>query len=631
MTIYRCILSKWAATENPTLSKALEGAFSDQKLKDLNNQGYNIYWNPNYASNPTHGKPIDGSMIDVFTTIFVDFDLKSGAYASKEDFISALSAMPLEPSRIVDSGGGIHVYWKVSDLDGMSFLRLSRRLMRLLNTDDAVQTLYQLMRVPGTFNTKLKDEYRMCEELYVTDTVYTCEDIDRVLPKISEADEKYCIDHYNKTFGLNLQDVKVDDRMPIKFADLVKNSKEVKNIWSGNVEDRSAADYRLCHIMLASGFTKDESISVLLNSSKALARGPQHRINYALNIVDKIYPEEKPAVKKASLSMSIDEIMNKASNNSNKGTKFECHPIVDATHAGFRLGQVFGLVGGSGSGKTTFTLNLFRWFAERNPNYIHMFVSLEQPQEEIAKRWVTMCGDNETLRSMVKILGNYNDDGTFRNLSLADIKDHVLEVEKETGKKIGCVVLDHVGALKKKTKEGENQGLIEVFQALKPFAVETNTFFVVQSQTSREKAGIGDLELDKDAAYGSTLFEWYVDFLMTIWQPLKRVYKDAKNMTVTAFKYCKIRQKNIDKDNIQEDQRYKLIFDPNTERFRELTQIEEKSFVFFNNQATNIRKKDRKTDVLEYNSISWTTKGATDGAVNIDKDTTSVKSTTRVH
>ena len=55
--------------------------------------------------------------------------------------------------------------------------------------------------------------------------------------------------------------------------------------------------------------------------------------------------------------MSVKEILQR-SGDTVKGTPFRCHPRVDNTAHGFRLGQVIGLVAGSGVGKTAFALNI---------------------------------------------------------------------------------------------------------------------------------------------------------------------------------------------------------------------------------------------------------------------------------
>ncbi len=613
----RLILPPWAVDEYPNRRRILEGDFSEEELLNYNAQFYNVHHLPNYPSTYEAGVTIDGSHVDTFEWVFVDMDLKDEVYSSKDHFLEVILESGLEPTRIVDSGNGIHVYWKVLDLTAMDFLKLQRRLMRKYKTDEAVAKIYQLMRPTGFVNTKKKDGFKEVVALLETDKVYTCEELDAKLPMLDPADLEYCKQHYNRTYGINQTSIKIDETPPIKWAALLRNNSEVKKIWSGDVEDRSTADYRLGRIMHGNGFTKEEAASVLVNSEKARTRGPSHRINYAMNIVDKIWTHETlPSSEKSKmgLSKSVRDILQQPID-SIKGTRFPCYRYIDATEHGFRLGQVLGLVAGSGVGKTAVALNMFKGFVENNSNYVHFFIPLEQPGEEIAARWQLMCGDATHLYDKVHVLSNYDDDGSFRHLSLDEIKEYLLAFQKETNKKVGCVVIDHIGALKKKGKNGENQDLMDICHSMKAFAIATDTLLIMQSQAPREKAGIGDLELNKDAAYGTVYFESYCDYLITMWQPLKRCYADSAPL-VTAFKFCKIRHKKQGKDSIQEDVSYRLLFEPDTENFRELTQDEEKSFDFFNSQATNKRKQDRKTDLVQYTSITWTQEGDEDGKTN---------------
>jgi len=603
MTVYRCILPEWASLEYPMRKKVVEGQFTQDQIIELNEQFYNIYFLPNYPS-LYEGGTVEGFHIDKFNYCFVDMDLKDGKYASKESFINKVNEFPLVPTRIVDSGNGIHVYWQVSDLDAKGYLSLQRRLMRLFNTDEAVCKIYQLMRVPGTINTKDPENLKTCEIVKETNNIYTSEQLANILPPISFADEQYCKQHFDRTYRINNVELEVTEKLPLKFAKLLDSNNEVKDIWAGKTDDRSKGDYRLGHIMFAAGFTKEEATSVLVNSAKALERTPAHRLNYALNIIDKIWTYEITEDKGSlMLSTSVKDILAKSGSNI-KGTRFPCWSYLDNTHHGFRLGQVVGLVAGSGVGKTAIALNMFRGFVESNPDYVHFFIPLEQPANEIAERWRTICGNDEKNHSKVHVLSNYDEDGNFRNLSFDEIKDYLLKFQQVTGQKVGSVVIDHIGALKKKNKKGENQDLMDICHAMKAFAVQTNTLLVMQSQAPREKAGIGDLELDKNAAYGTVYFEAYCDYLITLWQPLKRVYNRGAP-TTTAFKFCKIRHKNQQLDTIQEDVCYNLMFDPMTQRLRELTQSEQKSFDFFLNEAVNLRKKDKKTDVAEYVSVKW--------------------------
>lgn len=600
--IIRAILPDWAKELDPSKKKVIEADLNGEEIDSLNREFYNIYFLPNTPNMYDSGITVNGSHIDQFNCVFVDMDLKEGKWESKEQFINELKNTPLAPSIVVDSGNGIHAYWNVSDLDGLSFLRLQRRLCRAFTTDEAVSKIYQLMRLPDTINTKKQDDLRLCEIVLANDNQYTCEELDKLLPPITPEDEQYCVEHYNKTYDLNQKEIEVDDIIPIKFSKLIRDNKEVKDIWSGNTDDRSISDFRLGHIMFASGFTKDEALSVLVNSGKALQRLPKHRISYASNIVDKIWIYELTQDKDTlNLSSTVRQILDRHGD-AIKGTKFPCFNHFDDTIHGFRLGQVIGLVAGSGVGKTAMALNMFMGFVQNNPDYDHFFIPLEQPDNEIADRWKTLCGDQTQLHDKVHVISNYAENGEFRHLSLDDIKQYLLKFQEKTKRKIGCVVIDHIGALKKKDANSQFQGIEDICHHMKGFAIETNTLLIMQSQTNREKAGIGDLELNKDAAFGTVFFESYCDFLLTLWQPLKRCHMEESCPTTTAYKYCKIRHKSKG-DNIQEDVCYKLFFDPNTGKLREMTQDEDKSFDFFNNKCNNKRKLDRKDGVSEYKSV----------------------------
>lgn len=603
--LYVVLPPQWLKDENKN-AIPLQRDCSYEEVISYNEIGYNIYYYPNYPSLPSSGF-VKAYEVDTFEWVFVDMDLKDGVHATKDDFVGLLLAdHSFFPTKIVDTGNGIHAYWRITDLDAMAFLRLSRRLCAYFNTDPAVTQLKQLMRVPDTANTKKRDEFKICETIYTSDPLqtYTCEQFDTYLPAITLEDEEFCKNHYAKVHQLQSA-IKVDDTLPGKFCKLLTENEEVKSIWGGNTDDRSKGDWRLGHIMLAHGFTKAEAMSVLVNSAKAVSRSPTHRIGYADNIVSKIWTFEAIVDKDSlDLSSSVRDILEQHEGDSIKGTRFPCWKYIDNTEHGFRLGQVIGLVAGSGVGKTAVALNLFMGFVQNNPNYEHFFVPLEQPKREIAERWRSMCGDRTELHSKVHILSNYDEKGSFRDLSLETIKEYIVKFQRVTGKKVGCVVIDHIGVLANDNKL-QDEGVKKISKAMKGFAEQTNTLLVMQSQTAREKAGIGDLELNKDAAFGTSTFENFCDYLVTIWQPLKRCYDNPACPTVTAFKFCKIRHKKQGIDKIREDVCYRLVFDPKTERLREFTQAEEATFSVFLSAATNKRKLDRKTDLVTYTSVKW--------------------------
>lgn len=605
MTLCRLIAPEWLMNEKPSKQKVLEGVFSNKQLRKYNNEGYNVYYLPNAPSKYEPGKTIDGSDVDTFGWVFVDCDLKDGVYADKDAFIEAVAASGLPPCKIVDSGHGIHAYWHITNLDANSYLRFQRRLTRKFNTDEAVGKIFQLMRLPGFRNTKVYSEVHedqpLCILIYESNLPgYTAEELDKLLPPITLEDEEYCQRHYNKTYNLNQSETQVDEKIPDKFGDLLRENSEVKELWINNSDDRSKNDFRLASLLLAKGFTKEEAMSVLINCAKALTRAPIHRISYAKNIVMQFPFKSSKGETPANTSPTVRNLLARGEETIT-GTRFTCNRLIDDTVHGFRLGQVIGIVGGSGVGKTTLTLNTFLWFAEHNPDYHHFFFSLEQPAGEIANRIRTICKGNDSLFDQIHIISNYAENGDYVHFSIDMIEEHLLKFKQETAAKVGAVVVDHIGVLLKSDKNGESEGLIGICRRMKAVAVKVNMMLIMLSQAPREKAGIGDLELNKDAAFGTVFFESFLDYCICLWQPLKRVYHMGAP-TIMAFKFGKIRHKKQGHDRIQEDVCYQLYFDPETELLRELTQEEETAAKYFVGQATTARKADRKADIVPYES-----------------------------
>src|SRR5690606_7735029 len=79
--------------------------------------------------------------------------------------------------------------------------------------------------------------------------------------------------------------------------------------------------------------------------------------------------------------------------------------------------------------------------------------------------------------------------------------------------------------------------IISIFKTL---VKKLNIFGILQSQTTKEKDGGGDIPLGKNAAYGVSNFEWFADYILTIWKPLKRVH-DQTDLRVMGWQYAKIR------------------------------------------------------------------------------------------
>lgn len=274
-----------SASKPNTIEKELSG-FKRGELARLNQQGYNIYFFPNYNSAPLAHPFLNGQDVDVWEYVFVDMDLKDGSH-TRESFLSTLKSFELTPTRIVFSGHGIHAYWRVSDLSLDSYLALQKRLIRKFNTDDSVWKIAQLMRMPGFYNTKAADRnvWPLCEILEETKISYKIEHFDEHLSVLSDADAADIEKHKNKVFGLTPeadQHVMSGD-LPEKFVAELEINPALKELFI-NPKDRSRADMRIANTLVRMSYTRDEIYAVLSNTSKGKERGDE----YVLPLLDKV-------------------------------------------------------------------------------------------------------------------------------------------------------------------------------------------------------------------------------------------------------------------------------------------------------------------------------------------------------
>jgi len=165
--------------------------------------------------------------------------------------------------------------------------------------------------------------------------------LSKELPRLTDTDAAYCKNHYDSIYELDTNK-DVSFALPIKFAQLLTKSQEIKDIWQNVSEDRSKSDYRLGHLLLSHGFTKEESLSVLVNVPKALERTPNNRYAYASNIVEKVYPPEMPVSDIEIMSQSMGEILSAANGEELLGERIYGNMYFDNTSRGLRRGDVFG-------------------------------------------------------------------------------------------------------------------------------------------------------------------------------------------------------------------------------------------------------------------------------------------------
>lgn len=632
MDFFRLIKPDWAKKlvkkkPNPNFVREIPGpdvigdeSFSSEELQELNSLGYNVYYFPNHPSGPVNKKHLDGKDVDVFDWVYVDMDLKDKIYESKDHFLETVAKFPLPPTKIVDSGNGIHVYWRVSDLDRETHVLIQFCLIQHFKTDESIWTVLQLMRYPGTKNTKDPQNFKEAKELaeFTTDAVYQVSELLANLPSITEENGRKMAEHIYKLDGLMDVKVSIDfnpDELPSRFLKDLKVNKKLQEFFSEESKDRSSQDMSLANVLFNLDYDRKDALQILMNTKKALSHS--NRQQYAFGTVDKVYRDRpKYAIE------SAHERKLKGAVIQNLGVEVHGPNYWDCLHNKWRTKQVLGLVAGSGVGKTTATLEMFKSMLEASPDHdsIFAFFSLEMTEGEILERWELLVGDNPDYLKKLYVISNEDDSGNQRNIGLQEIYWHIRDIEKSTGKKFLAVAIDHVDAISRhinltkkpsfnaqgSEREANYGDVITIAKGtvcakMKELSKTLDIFVIIQSQTTKAKDAGGDMPLGKNAAYGVSNFEWYCDYVMTLWRPLKRV-QDRTALRISGWQYAKIRKAHKE-DKVNEGIPYMLKFDQDVGSFSELTEQELQLANELASAAALLRKQeDKKESVVYHNS-----------------------------
>lgn len=284
---------------------------------------------------------------------------------------------------------------------------------------------------------------------------------------------------------------------------------------------------------------------------------------------------------------------------------------IDCLARPWHRGDLTGILAGTGVGKTSFVLYMFKHILLNNPDGIVVFVSLEMTAAEIAEKWFKSTEENPEIAERFYIIENYDDEGKSRELTAQMIKFELKKIKETLGQTIHAFALDHIHEINVNGSADYNP----VCKELKNVAVELDTHGFILSQTTKGK-GIGDVPVPKDGCYGTSKFEWLMTNILTVFQPLRRVQKEC-NLPVLAWQYAKIRYKNA-KDKVREDMNYLLKFDYETEDLVELDRNEKVDFELYYEKVQELRQNEEKFKSFQFD-LSTTVEGKDGKVVKLDK------------
>jgi hypothetical protein len=173
---------------------------------------------------------------------------KASHFKTMDEVLKATNGFELQPSAVIQSGGGAHCYWildealKVSDT-GIEILEaINKGLCKELNGDAGTQDISRVLRIPGSYNFKLPNNPRLVEIVALSDKRYCFDDFSKYIDR-SDAAKKKTIKMSASESGetksqYNEADYKSIDDLPV--------SKKIKSLIlrgnDGSYPSRSEAD-----------------------------------------------------------------------------------------------------------------------------------------------------------------------------------------------------------------------------------------------------------------------------------------------------------------------------------------------------------------------------------------------------
>lgn len=230
--------------------------------------------------------------------LWLDLDVAGGGHKKKnyppnlESARKIIADVPILPSVIIETGGGIHCYWAfhetwifADDKQRQAAQALTRKWHHLILgsaesrgwTVDNVSDLERVMRVPGTFNNKEPNNPRPVSVSEQSGWRYSPEDFDMFLREIKPAVSVpafHPVEVETKPSPRKDSDdallLSLEAQPPIeKFQALIGNSRKANDTWEHKRKDLtdqsgSSYDMAMSNFCVAAGFSMQETVNTLI-------------------------------------------------------------------------------------------------------------------------------------------------------------------------------------------------------------------------------------------------------------------------------------------------------------------------------------------------------------------------------
>lgn len=256
--------------------------------------------------------------------------------------------------------------------------------------------------------------------------------------------------------------------------------------------------------------------------------------------------------------------------------------------------EVLGVIGDSGVGKSEVVLQIMKDILISNPDSCGVYVSLEMTDQEIAKRWFDMTGDDEDLADRLFILSRYDEEGKSREgISMRWIKEN-LNIYKDAIGDVSCFCIDHIHVI----GENDPSTLNSIMIQTKEMAVNLNALAIPMAQVNKSAGGKGEIPLDADSVLACSQFKYIANNIIQIHRPILRLEEDAK-LSVLGWGYAKVREAHKN-DEVKRGQNKLLAYDRDLRMLRKMTTEEYTVFKLYYNTLLEMKSAEERNKAFSY-------------------------------
>lgn len=256
--------------------------------------------------------------------------------------------------------------------------------------------------------------------------------------------------------------------------------------------------------------------------------------------------------------------------------------------------EVLGIIGDSGVGKSEVVLQLIKDMLISNPTSCAVYVSLEMTDQEIAKRWFDMTGDDEELADRLYILSRYDENGKSReNIGMKWIKNQ-LEIYKDAIGDVVTFAIDHIHVL----GENDPSTLNSIMISVKEMAVNLNALGIAMAQVNKSSGGKGEIPLDADSVLACSQFKYIANNIIQIHRPILRLEEDAK-LSILGWGYAKVREAHKN-DKVKRGQNKLLAYDRDLRMLRKMNTEEFTIFKLYYNSLLEMKSAEERNKAYSY-------------------------------